>query len=168
MIRFNSKVDEYAFLSNFYMAPFVAPFRKRLVLFRSTEHYYQAHKTKDIIHINKILNSETGAKAKFFGSAKSGCVIVDDFDSKRKEIMYHAIRYKFAQNPVLYKLFKQLEGPFFEDAPWDDYFGTGRDGDGKNVMGKLLDKLHASGFPDRDDYRIKFKHSKLTFQLEEL
>lgn len=154
---FNSNSDRLAFLSNFYMAPFVAQFRGHMILFRSTEHYYQAHKTKDIGNINKILTSVTGAKAKYFGSAKSGCIIVEGFDDKRSKIMYKAVRYKFAQNPLLWKLLKQTKGKLVEDAPWDDYFGSGRDGNGKNVLGNLLTVLRDSGFEDMGDYRPKVK-----------
>lgn len=138
-IRFNSRVVQYAWLSAFFQAPFIAPLGKKLVLFRSREHYYQAHKTKDKQFRAKIINAVDGSKAKYWGSAKSGCPIVEDFDEKRASIMRQAIRYQYHQNPMLMRWLKETgKATLIEEAPWDDYFGTGRNGDGKNVHGKLL------------------------------
>ncbi len=138
-IRFNSRIAEYAWLSAFFQAPFIAPLGKNMVLFRSREHFYQAHKTKDKKFRAKIINAVDGAKAKYWGSAKSGCPIVEDFDSKRAVIMRQAIRFQFHQNPLLLRWLQETgKATLIEEAPWDDYFGTGRDGNGKNVHGKLL------------------------------
>lgn len=138
-IRFNSRVYEYAWLSAFFQAPFIAPLGKKLVLFRSREHYYQAHKTKDKTFRSLIINAHEGSRAKYFGSAKSGCPIVEGFDARRKDIMREAIRYQFHQNPLLQRwLVETGDAKLIEEAPWDDYFGTGRNGDGKNIHGKLL------------------------------
>lgn len=138
-IRFNSRVVEYAWMSAFFQAPFIAPLGKKLVLFRSREHYYQAHKTKDKTFRAKIINAKDGATAKYWGSAKSGCPIIEDFDKRRSSIMRQAIRFQYHQNPMLVRWLKDTgKATLIEEAPWDDYFGTGRNGDGKNVHGKLL------------------------------
>jgi len=138
-IRFNSKIPEYAWLSAFYPGPFVAPLGKKLVLFRGREWYYQAHKTKSKEFREKIINASDGSRAKYFGSAKSGCPIIDKFDKGREALMREAIRYQFHQNPLLMNLLKSTgDAVLIEDAYWDDFFGTGRDGKGKNIHGKLL------------------------------
>lgn len=140
-IRFNSRIPQYAWLSAFYAAPFVAPFGKNqdLVLFRGREWYYQAHKTKSKEFREKIINSPSGDRAKYWGSAKSGCPIIDKFDKQREAIMREAIRYQYHQNPVLMRLLEDTgDAVLIEDAYWDDFFGTGRNGDGQNVHGKLL------------------------------
>lgn len=138
-IRFNSRIPEWAWLSAFAAGPFIAPVGKKLLLFKTREHYYQFHKTRDKHYRSLIINALDPSRAKYFGSAKSGCPIVEDFDSKREDIMREAIRYQMHQNPLLLSLLKQTEGyKLIEEAPWDDYFGTGRNGDGKNVHGKLL------------------------------
>lgn len=139
VIYFNSRIKKYAWLSAFFQAPFIAPLGKKLVLFRSREHYYQAHKTKNKEFRAKIINTHDSSKAKYFGSAKSGCPIVDGFDKNRATIMREAIRYQFHQNPLLQRwLTETKKAELIEDAPWDEYFGTGRNGDGKNMHGKLL------------------------------
>ena len=108
------------------------------MLFRSREHYYQLHKTKDKRYRSKIANAPDGGGAKYFGSAKSGCPIVEGFDDKREKIMRRAIRYQYAQNPMLFRLLRDTENAkLIEQAPWDDFFGNGRDGKGKNIHGKL-------------------------------
>lgn len=138
-IKFNSRTPEYAFLSAFYPGPFVAPLGKKLVLFPHREAYYQAHKTKDKTFRAKIVNSLEGGRAKYFGSAKSGCPIIEGFDKRREAIMREAIRYQMTQQTILRRLLRDTrDATLIEDAYWDDFFGSGRDGKGKNIHGKLL------------------------------
>lgn len=149
-IKFNSRTPEYAFLSAFYPGPFIAPLGKKLVLFPHREAFYQAHKTKNSAFRSKIINALDASRSKYFGSAKSGCPIVDDFDKGREKLMRKAIRYQMVQNPVLRRLLRDTKkAKIVEDAPWDDFFGTGRDGKGKNVHGKLLMEFR-DDFSDTD------------------
>ena len=161
-ILFNSRIPEYAFLSAFYPGPFVAPCGGNNILFPHREAYYQWHKTKDKTFRAKIVNSLDASRSKYFGSAKSGCPIVDKFDAKREKIMREAIRYQFVQNPVLRKLLSAIKGPIVEDAPWDEFFGTGRTGEGKNVHGKLLVEFRDE-FDDEKSYQMDCKYSDLKF-----
>jgi ribA/ribD-fused uncharacterized protein len=155
--EFNSNIIEYAFLSNFFPSPFVAPLKikgkKRYILFQTAEHYYQAHKTKDPRELALIINANGGSQARYFGSAKSGCNIIEDFDSKRKKIMQKVARYKYAQNPLLAEMLIRTKGKLVELAPWDDYFGSGRDGDGKNVHGRILTALRKELKEDPDSIK---------------
>lgn len=156
-IEFNSAIPEYAFLSAFYPGPFVAPLGKKLVLFPNREAYYQAHKTKSKEFRSKIINSRDPSRSKYFGSAKSGCPIVEDFDDGRKALMRKAIQYQFPQNILLMNLLIGTgSATLVELAPWDDFFGTGRNGDGQNVHGKLLMEF-------RDNHEQYGKHAKLAF-----
>lgn len=165
-VKFNSKVPEYAFLSAFYPGPFMAPLGKKMVLFPHREAYYQAHKTKDKEQIAKIVNSLEGSRAKYFGSAKGGARIIDGFDKKRKDIMREAIRYQMTQNPLLRALLHSTgSAKIVEEAYWDDYFGSGRNGDGKNVHGKLLREYRDEGIPEeeQEQYKPKVKYKDLHF-----
>lgn len=165
-IKFNSRIPEYAFLSAFYPGPFVAPLGKKMVLFPHREAYYQAHKTKNATFRSKIINALDASRSKYFGSAKSGCPIIDGFDPGREKLMRKAIRYQMTQNPLLRRLLRDIKGKIVEDAPWDDFFGTGRDGKGKNVHGKLL-MDYRDNFSDNDsaEYQAPARHlyDKLTF-----
>lgn len=165
-VKFNSKIPEYAFLSAFYPGPFIAPLGKKMVLFPHREAYYQAHKTKDQEQVAKIVNSLDGSRAKYFGSAKGGARIIDNFDSKRKDIVREGIRYQMTQNAVLRALLHSTgSAKIKEEAYWDDYFGTGRDGKGKNVHGKLLVEYRDEGIPEdeQEKYKPKAKYKTLHF-----
>lgn len=166
-ILFNSKHTRFGFMSNFYMSPFIAPFAGGMVLFRSVEHYYQVHKTKNKQFRAKILNAPDGSKAKYWGSAKAGCPIEDGFDARREKIMRQGLRYKFAQNPALrFLLDSTSKYKLVEDAPWDDFFGTGKDGKGKNVMGRLLEELRDTNY-DIEQYTPRVRAADLKVYLVE-
>lgn len=143
-ILFTSRTIKYAFLSNPFPSAFIAPFGGKHVLFRSAEHYYQAHKTKDKTFRAKIINASDWSKAKYFGSAKGGCPLVKDFDAEKDKVMLRAVAHKFAQNPMLFRLLKDTgNASLVEDASWDEYWGTGREGKGKRKLTKILAKVRA-------------------------
>lgn len=155
---FNSAEPNTRYLSAFFAGPFIAPLGKKWVLFPTREAYYQAHKTKSKEARSKIINSPDPYKSKYWGSAKSGTEIIEGFDAKRKQIMREAIRYQMAQNPLLLKLLLATgDATLIEHAPWDDYFGRGRDGDGKNVHGKLL-----------MEYRSEYKKHQKAYSMSDV
>lgn len=83
--------------------------------------------------------------------------------TKRKDIMREAIRYQMTQNPLLNRLLNFTgKAKLIEEAPWDEYFGTGRDGKGKNIHGKLLQE-HRDEFTDNDlgPYLIEYSNVEL-------
>lgn len=161
-VLFNASYETTCVFSSMYPAPFVAPLKldgeKRLVLFKSLEHYYQAHKTKNVDEVLKILKTYDPFKAKYFGSAKGGATIRKNFDSKRKVIMSRGLKYKYAQNPTLLQMLLKTKGTLAEDSPWDSYFGLGNDGEGQNINGKLQTELRDSVLDDPsylDDYTLR-------------
>jgi Uncharacterized protein conserved in bacteria len=166
VIYFNSQIPQFAWLSAFAPFSFIAPWNGGFMLFRSREHYYQMHKTKDKNFRAKIANASDGGQAKYWGSAKSGCPIVEDFDSKREKIMRRAMRYQYAQNPMLVRLLRDTENAkLVEQAPWDDYFGNGRDGKGKNVHGKLHEEYRDNPMTKEElvKYRPDVRLSDLSY-----
>lgn len=161
-VLFNSRHPRLRCLSNFYAAPFVFDFRGGLILVPTLEHAYQLHKTKDKEFLGKIYNSPDASKAKYWGSAKSGCPIIEGFDDKRIKLMRKLLRYKFAQNPMLHSVLKQTKGyTLIEEAPWDDFFGNGKDGKGKNHLGKELMALRDDSEFDITQYIPKFNVKEL-------
>lgn len=158
-LKYNSYHPQLNVLSNFFNSPFVAKYRGELVMFRTAEHYFHAHKTKDREQAAKILTSPDASKARYFGSAKGGCTIPNNWDSElRKKVMFKALHYKFAQNPLLLEILLSTEGKkLAEDSPWDEYFGLGKEGKGANVAGKMLTKLRDAYLEDNtylDKYKI--------------
>ena len=56
--------------------------------------------------------------------------------------METALKAKFTQNPSLLQLLKATgQAELREKAFWDSYWGTGRNGKGRNRMGYLLQTL---------------------------
>lgn len=154
VIKFTSRVIKYAFLSNPFPAPFIALLGGKPVLFKSAEHYYHAHKTKNKTFRAKIINAFDWSKAKYFGSAKAGCPIVEGFDADREKIMLRGVAHKFAQNPILLRLLKDTgNAELVEDASWDEFFGTGRDGKGKRKLTKILAQVRAMSPEELAKYR---------------
>jgi predicted NAD-dependent protein-ADP-ribosyltransferase YbiA (DUF1768 family) len=103
--------------SNFYPAEFVD---NAGTSWKTTEHYFQAMKflPEDIISIG-------------FKQEKS-----------LREYIYNALLYKFTQHHELKQLLLETEDTeIIEDSPVDWYWGCGKDGSGKNMLGILLMKL---------------------------
>ena len=126
---------EYRWLSNFHVAPF--SFDGYLYV-RTVEHYYQAAKTTDKNWVDKIMASETPAKAKRLGRE---CPVRSDWDRIKDSIMMQGLKYKFSQNPDLKKkLIETGTSLLVEGNNWNDnYWGYDmKHGYGQNRLGQLL------------------------------
>jgi ribA/ribD-fused uncharacterized protein len=65
-----------------------------------------------------------------------------DWEQIKDTIMFTAIALKAQQNPHFKeKLIGTGDAEIVEDSPIDGYWGTGKDGTGKNMLGKLLMEL---------------------------
>ena len=63
--------------------------------------------------------------------------MVDDWDSKREEVMYNALRAKFWNQP-LKKILLDTENKVIVNDSTDSFWGVGKDGNGKYLIGYLL------------------------------
>lgn len=113
-------VDEFAFLSNFYLSPIdvlgcgICP---------SVEHAFQALKTTDPLERARILNHKSPAMAK-----KAGRFVTlrDRWDEKRFDIAHALLKKKFfAGTPLAQKLIDTgdailIEGNKWHDQTWGD------------------------------------------------
>jgi len=129
---------EYSFLSNFYPAPFVD---NSGLLWATSEHYYQAHKTNDPYTFDCIRHATTPGISKKLGA---NVELRGDWNDVKIDIMKKAIRYKFDQNlDIKEKLILTGEADLIEGNRWGDTF-WGYDLNkhrGKNVLGNLLIEL---------------------------
>lgn len=134
-IFFNSKSRKWAFLSNFYPAPFELDGKT----YPTVEHYYQSQKTFNLVCQEMIRKAPSPANARRLGRK---CPLRPDWEKIKVEVMEKAVRAKFAQNPHLRrKLLATGNAELVELSPWDKFWGTDRYGNGLNKLGKILMKI---------------------------
>ena len=132
-IQFAGTKNEYGFLSNFYLAPFLYKDR----WWASTEHAYQAAKTDVPEQIREIQSATTPGKAKRLGQKVT---LREDWESVKDTAMFDVCLAKFLQNPeIAEKLLATGDATLVEHTPWKDYYwGDGGDGTGQNKLGVIL------------------------------
>lgn len=124
----------YRFLSNFW----ISPFRVEGRIWRSVEHFFQAHKTTSLVMQNAIADLQFPADAKKAGKLLN---IRPDWNKIRLDIMYVGVLAKFNQNRELRM----------------DLLGTGvrelidTENGNDNEIGKILMKV-------RNEIRVKRGH----------
>lgn len=122
---------KYAYMSNFYHSPF----KFEGINYDSVEHAYQALKTEDPSWRKKIRKAPYPGMAKKLGRSAP---LRKDWDNIKRLLMKNLVRAKFEQHSDLASMLVFTSGPIEEDAYWDNYWGTGRAGNGSNHMGKIL------------------------------
>ena len=149
-IYFYSVDTVYGFMSNFYPCEFIDSKKNT---WKSSEHYYQAHKFADINLFHKIKSQPT-PKLCYKTAWKYKNLFRKDWTEIKDGIMWKAINYKFDQNPDLkQKLIDTYPKTLVEHALKDFHYGCGIDGSGKNILGKMLMEL-------RNNY-VKYTTAKL-------
>jgi len=140
-IRFYSKTVAYRELSNF--APF--GFEEDGVYWPTVEHYFQAQTfsgSENDAYREKIRAAKTPKEAKALGRTRS-IPIRPDWEEAKDSIMLAALRKKFATGAVRALLLATGDRPLVEASPFDNYWGCGRSGKGKNRLGQLLMQVRA-------------------------
>jgi ribA/ribD-fused uncharacterized protein len=172
-IFFNSRIKDYKFLSNFSKNPFESvlygyPEDSEKYEWPTVEHYFQAAKfsgpgENNLKYAQEILKQKTPALAKRLGSNRNppnGAKIREDWDKETEHllndiilktkdiIMINAIKEKFSQNQDIQKgLLDTFPKILIEKSQTDNYWGSGRNGEGLNMLGKII-----------IDYRNKIKN----------
>jgi ribA/ribD-fused uncharacterized protein len=140
-VRFYSKTATYHELSNF--APF--GLEQEGVHWPTVEHYFQAQKfvgPEQAAYRDKIRAASTPNEAKALGRTRE-IPIRPDWDIARDDVMLHALRKKFALEPLRHLLLGTELRPLIEASPSDSYWGCGRSGAGRNRLGQLLMQVRA-------------------------
>lgn len=142
------KGERYGCFSNFSYNSFYLDGIK----WKTSEHYFQAMKfagSNQIITINDkpylVFDHIMNQKGPM-GAAKEGrrrdFKLRDDWEQIKDMAMYEAIYAKFSQNPSIKQVLMSTGTEhIIEDSPVDFYWGCGKDGSGKNMLGILLVKL---------------------------
>lgn len=132
MIKFWRTTGKYGPFSNFYRCEIFIDGCK----WKSTEHYYQAQKTTDLSAKQSIQEAKTPKEAKTLAGAVP---LREDWEEVKYDVMKKALLAKFQQHTSLKELLLSTEGEeIAEDSPYDAIWGLGRDGTGKNLLGKCL------------------------------
>jgi N-glycosidase YbiA len=134
-IKFYSKTQENAYLSNFSPHGFVL----EELYWPTVEHYFQAMKfpTRPDYQ-EKIRQAKSPAQAKTLGRSRA-IPIRPDWDTVKDDIMRRAVQAKFDTHRALKtELIATENETLIEDAPTDYYWGAGRTGTGKNRLGEIL------------------------------
>lgn len=123
---------EYSFLSNFHPCNIVFEGK----LYPTVEHAYQAAKTLDSTHREKIRLLRYPGLAKKEGRR---VIIRDDWEQIKVDVMRRLLIQKFYSSSDLAKRLMDTGDMYIEETnTWGDKFWGVCDGQGKNVLGLLL------------------------------
>lgn len=161
-VKFYSLKEDNFVFSNFYFSTIEI----EKVVYPTVEHYYQSQKFFDEEYRKFIIACNTPAKVFYLARQKirggyydNYCIskedktklndvikkyrdsvhIRDDWNSIKDHVMRKGIYAKFTQSPLLKeKLLNTEDKTIIEDSPRDWYWGVGKDGTGKNMLGIIL------------------------------
>jgi len=151
------------FLSNFHDAPI--NFNGKL--WATSEHLFQALKTKDFSEIEAIRTASTPGKAKRLGRKAT---VMPEWDEIKQDMMLHCILFKFSQNEKLAELLiatgdkNLIEGNNWHDNFWGDCSCPKCQGiQGQNKLGGILMAVRKELITAKQDklsmWTDKFKNS---------
>jgi ribA/ribD-fused uncharacterized protein len=139
-IYFYSRSSQYGEFSNF------SPHGFELdgAFWPTVEHYFQAQKFPGTEHAETIRLAEKPAVAKRLGRSRK-VTLRPDWDQVKDDVMRRAVRRKFESHPELRDLLLSTgDEELVENAPGDYYWGCGKTGTGRNMLGKILMEVRAS------------------------
>lgn len=133
-IEFYSTKHEYGEFSNF--AAF--GFHMDGHWYRTSEHYFQAMKFEDPDYQERIRETKSPMIAARLGRSRN-IKIRSDWEEVKIDVMRTAVRAKIMEHNELQKLLLGTgDEPIVEAAGRDYFWGIGKDGSGKNWLGKIL------------------------------
>lgn len=136
-INFYSVNENFGEFSNF--APY--PIKLKGKVWTTTEHYYQAQKFKGTSYENKIRKAATPKQAAQLGRSRK-LQLRPDWEKVKNSVMFDAVRAKFTQHKDLKELLLSTgDAKIIEHTVKDNYWGDGGNGNGKNMLGKILMKI---------------------------
>lgn len=132
-IYFNSKIEEYAWLSNFAPSPIVD---KKNAIWPTAEHAFQGQKTLEPDWKAYIRGAKAPWIARKYGK---NAPLRSDWHKVKVDMMRRILVQKFAQNDdIRERLLDTKDAKLIHEAPWDGFWGTGPSGDGKNMLGVII------------------------------
>jgi ribA/ribD-fused uncharacterized protein len=139
VIKFYKVTDQYGCFSNFSKHGFELDGR----YWPTSEHYFQAQKFECLDIQEKIRRAKTPLDAARMGRDKNR-PIRSDWEEIKDDVMKIALLQKFTTYSELVNLlFSTGDEDIVENTQDDYYWGCGKNGTGKNVLGKLLMDIRA-------------------------
>lgn len=109
--------------------------------YETNEHFFQSKKFEGTAHETAVAAAPGPGTAQRWGKDRSR-PLRSDWEQVKHDVMLTGLRAKFTQNPQLLKLLLSTSSEeLIEDSPVDYYWGCGKSGSGKNMLGKLLMQL---------------------------
>lgn len=131
-ITFFSRREPYFEFSNFY----TIPIELDGMVWRSTEHYYQAARhLNDPVLFNRIQGVSSPKAAKVLSRSRQ--IDPKEWEARRDKVMLKALRAKFTQHPRLRAMLLSTGDAELVERSRDRYWGRNSLG-GKNRLGELL------------------------------
>jgi N-glycosidase YbiA len=115
------------------------------VVYRSVEHFYQSQKYVgvDTDYALEIINQPIAAFATRLGRNKEK-LMRSDWQQVKVTVMKQALWAKFTQNSDLQEILLGTgQQKLIENSPYDEFWGIGKSGNGRNLMGQMLEALRA-------------------------
>ncbi|MCQ2534224.1 MAG: NADAR family protein [Clostridia bacterium] len=104
----------------------------------TSEHYFQAQKFKGTEYVEVIRLLDNPMKAAEMGRNRD-LPLRADWEQAKDDVMRRAVYEKFSQNEDIRKILLSTgKEIIIENTSNDYYWGCGKDGSGKNVLGKIL------------------------------
>ncbi|HLY26082.1 MAG TPA: NADAR family protein [Aggregatilineales bacterium] len=133
-IYFYSLHDEHGCFSNFSRHGFELDG----LYWPTSEHYFQAMKFAGTVHAEAVRTAKTPRQAAEIGRDRKR-PLHSDWEQVKDDVMRRAVLRKFESHADIRAiLLSTADEEIVENAPKDFYWGCGKDGSGKNMLGKIL------------------------------
>jgi len=133
-VKFYSTAGPYGGFSNFA----AYPLKTGKKIWPTSEHYFQAMKSKDAQQQEKVRKARTPAIAARMGRDRKR-KLRRDWESAKVNVMRQAVTAKFSQHEELRALLLSTgDAKIVEHTASDSYWGDGGDGKGRNMLGQIL------------------------------
>ena len=133
-IYFYTVADEYGVFSNFSRHGFELDGK----YWKTSEHYFQAMKFEGTELEDKVREARSPKEAARLGRRRD-FPLRKDWETIKDDVMRRAVTKKFEKHEELANLLRSTaDSDIVENAPSDYYWGCGKDGSGKNMLGKIL------------------------------
>jgi hypothetical protein len=134
-IKFFRTSEPYGCFSNFSKHTFFLDGK----MWKTTEHYFQAQKFKhDSEDYNDVNKAETPKTAALIGRDRNR-PLLPEWEQIKDDVMRKCVLKKFQVYSDIRKILLETgDQDIIEDSPYDAYWGAGPNGNGKNMLGKIL------------------------------